>query len=309
MPRMIQITLPSGAVAGFLRDVEALECVISLKHQKGVSLRPPGDVVTVVTTNRDLPSLMRLLDRHQIGRDPATSASVDRPQALLSSPFRRRIDEDTSDAPWEEVESELAKESNMTANALWVMAIAGALAAVGLLTNSLHIVIGAMVIAPGFEPFTRVSLGLVAGGGVWKKGARDAVVGYAALIAGAMATSALLSVVVQAQGATASSYLPGAGLIPYWASVSCSSVLVTIVASAAGAILISSNRAVLTSGVMIALALIPAAALFGIGLVKGDLGLAARGLIRLSVEVALVVGVSAAVLLWQKRRRWNRTIT
>ncbi|MBM3492617.1 MAG: hypothetical protein FJX68_19690 [Alphaproteobacteria bacterium] len=44
----------------------------------------------------------------------------------------------------------IGKNSNMTGNALLVMLAAGVLAAIGIATNALHIVIGAMLIAPGY---------------------------------------------------------------------------------------------------------------------------------------------------------------
>jgi hypothetical protein len=47
-----------------------------------------------------------------------------------------------------------ARESSMTAGNLGVMATASAVAGLGLNSGALHLVIGAMVFAPGFEPCT-----------------------------------------------------------------------------------------------------------------------------------------------------------
>src|SRR5690606_12749644 len=69
---------------------------------------------------------------------------------------------DTSESTWEEMELLIGKESNMTINALLLMGISGILAALGLATKAVHFVIGAMAIAPGFEPIVRISLGTVA---------------------------------------------------------------------------------------------------------------------------------------------------
>lgn len=78
----------------------------------------------------------------------------------------------------------------MTAGKLGVMATAGFLAGLGLVSGTLHLVIGAMVIAPGFEPFSRLALGLIEGSRAWQRGLLDIAKGYAALAAGAALSAA-----------------------------------------------------------------------------------------------------------------------
>lgn len=55
-----------------------------------------------------------------------------------------------------------------------------------------------------------------------------------------------------------------------------------------------------TSGVMIALALIPTAALAAMAIVAGDWPLAGKAALRWIIEVAVVIAFSAIVLGWQR---------
>jgi uncharacterized membrane protein len=67
------------------------------------------------------------------------------------------------------------------------MTVAGAVAAAGMWSDALHLVIGAMVIAPAFEPLIRVPFGLIAGPGALAKRALPAIIwGYLALAAGGL---------------------------------------------------------------------------------------------------------------------------
>ncbi len=72
------------------------------------------------------------------------------------------------------------------------MAVAGAIAAAGIATNALHLVIGAMVIAPGFEPLLKISLGIAAAGTGWKRGARQTGAAYGVLVVGALVAAPTL---------------------------------------------------------------------------------------------------------------------
>ncbi|NJK85467.1 MAG: hypothetical protein HC906_05360, partial [Bacteroidales bacterium] len=59
------------------------------------------------------------------------------------------IERDNSEAIWEEILMTISKDSNTTNNTLILMFLSGCLAVMGLSTNSLHIVIAGMLIAPG----------------------------------------------------------------------------------------------------------------------------------------------------------------
>lgn len=83
--------------------------------------------------------------------------------------------------------------------------------------------------------------------------------------------------------------------------------MVTSLAGAAGALLIDTNRAILTAGVMVALALVPGAAIAALAVVSGGLEVAASGALRWAVEVSLVLLTSLLVLFWKRSRVQRRS--
>jgi hypothetical protein len=300
MPRRIEITVPADLTGRVVERLAAAPGVLGLRVQSGISRDPEGDVITVDVLNRALADMTWLLADLGVGSDAAASFSTSEPISLVASHRAEEIAQDSSEASWEEMEVVIGKNSNMTVNALIVMAIAGVLATVGIATNALHVVVGAMLIAPGFQPIVRIGLGLAGRSRSWQRGILHTVQGYLALAVGAAAASALLRVLGKAPIGSDPSYLPAGVLVGYWTTIEATSLLITFVAGAAGAILVATNRAVLTAGVMVALALVPAAALIGAGAAAGDLRLAAIGGVRWLLEAAIVLSASTLVFAWKR---------
>lgn len=306
MPRTVQVTVPSRQTDQLIVEIRQVPGLIGLRVQREISVQPPGDVITIELVNRSLHSLVRLLERHGVGTEPGGSITTSEPASVVSSSLVQAIVRDSSESTWEEMEIVVGKESNMTVNALLIMAISGILAAIGIATNALHIVIAAMVIAPGFEPISRLSLGAVSGSSAWRRGLTDTALGYMALLGGAIAATLVLQALGKSPLGGESTYLPTGVLISYWTNITTSSLIITAVAGIAGAILIATNRSVLTAGVMIALALVPAAAITGMALVSGEFSLALKSLLRWLIEVAFVAGFSGLVFLWKRIRVQQR---
>lgn len=297
MLRVVQITVSPSRTDELLREVGRLPGLTGLRVQRGISLRPAGDVVSVEVINDGLAPLMRLLDR------PGSFAgfTTTEPASAVSSPdVTEAIARQRSEITWEEMEAVIGKESNMTVNGLALMTISGVFAAIGLATNALHVVMAAMLIAPGFEPITRIGLGIVAGSAGWRRGLAHTLRGYLALVLGAAVATILLRVLGVPVLETQASYLPGRALLNYWMTMSPASLLTATLASIAGAILVATGRSVLTAGVMVALALVPAAAMVGMGAAEADVNLLTQGVLRWLVEGALVALFAMAVFGWKR---------
>jgi hypothetical protein len=306
MPRKVEITLPSHQTDELIPEIKQLKGMIGLRLQRNASIHPPGDVITVEITNRAVNRLLRLLEQHGVGRGSSSSITTSEPFSLISASAAEDIEQDTNDVPWEEMKTLIANDANMNVNVMIAMFIAGVFAAIGIATNALHIVMGGMIIAPGFEPIVQISLGAVARNQVWRSGLINTAKGYAAVIAGA----AIAGLVLQALGIPLlegkSSYLPAGVLFSYWTNITASSIIVSALAGIAGALLIASRREVLTSGVMIALALIPAATVASLGLITGRLDIVGKGLLRWAIEVGLIIASSALVFIWKRRDMQHR---
>lgn len=308
MPRTVEIVTPSSRTELLLAELNQFPGVASLKVQHGVSLKPRGDVTTVQLTNRALPDFMRLLDSLGIGQESGTSIATSSPLSIVSPSDNSAIVDDSSEATWEEAEQTLVKESDATLNTLALMALAGTIATIGIATNAVHIVIGAMVIAPGFQPLLQIPLGIVARTGSWKRGLIMSAKLYAALLLGAAATALLLQGTTSGAFGSQITYLESYELISYWRSITVPSILASAAAGLAGALLVSTQRSILTSGVMIALALIPAASLIAIATATTDLSLLRDASLRWLIDVALVIAAGLIVFEWKRLRTHRRSI-
>lgn len=306
MPRTVTVAVPSDQTDSLVQRIRGVDGLLSLRLQKGISLQPSGDVITIEVTNRFLHPLMKLLDDHGVGQTPGSSITLSESTGMISSSYAEAIAGDTSEATWEEAETIIGKESNMTASALLVMGISGIVAAVGIATNALHLVIGAMVIAPGFQPIVRFSLGFVSGSIGWRRGLYTTVQGYLALIAGAVVATLLLRAFETPPLGEKGSYLPPGTLLSYWTTITPSSILVTLAGGLAGTLLVITRRSVLTAGVMIVLALVPTAAIIGMAAISGEMALVAKGALRWAIEVGGITLTSLITLVWQRQRIQRR---
>ncbi|MFP5371852.1 MAG: DUF389 domain-containing protein [Actinomycetes bacterium] len=306
MPRSVTISIPPDRSGALVDDLSSLEGVVSLSRQRRASIIPPGDLVSVDVVNSSMPPLFDLLSRYGAGTDDAVSVSTTEPLAVVSASSSSALARDPATSSLEEVEATLERESNMRANKVTAMATAGAIAAVGLVTGSVHVVVGAMVIAPGFEPFVKVALRVTGRGRSFGRAFADIAVGWSALFAGALAGALVLRALGVSATTPSAGYLAGSDLLTYWRDLTGSATVIAVLASVAGTVLVAASRAVLTGGVMIALALVPGAALGAIGLADGDLGLAADGALRWAHDAAVVTAVATAVLAGYRRARGRR---
>lgn len=308
MPRSVQITVPSDRTDALVAEIKAVSGLIGLSVQRGISVHPPGDVVSVEVSTPALHVLMRLLDRQGLCTSAASSIRTSQPLSVIAASQAEVIAGDSSEATWEEMELTIARESNMTVNGLLLMASAGVIAVVGISTDALHLVVGAMVIAPGFEPISRIALGVVARGNAWRRGLADTAKGYLVLALAAWVTAVTLRAIGIPPLGGETAYLPVGVLTSYWSSITAPGLLVSTVAGATGGLLIAANRSILTAGVMIALALIPTAALASMALSVGDFALFGKALLRWFIEVLIVGLASAVVFAWKRARVQRRKI-
>lgn len=166
-----------------------------------------------------------------------------------------------------------------------------------------------MVIAPGFQPFSRFALGVINRSGAWLGGLVDVGRAYGALVVGATLAGLLsLTFGVGSLDAGDDTYLAAADLIGYWTTPSWHGTAISAAAAVAGGLLISIDRTVLTAGVMVALALVPTATLVPMSLLAGDLPLALAAAGRFGTEALLVLAGSTVVFLIKRRRDQRRPV-
>lgn len=308
MPRVVEITVPPGQSDTVATQLGDREDVLTLRVLRGVSLQPPGDVVVAEVLDSGIADVMRLADDVGLGTDSSVSLSTSLPQSVVSADARDRVIRDRTTASWEEVELIIGRESTMTAPKLLIMLLAGVFAGVGLQTGALHVIIGAMLVAPAYEPLARISLGLINQSRGVRHGLRDFGVAYLALAVGAAAVGALATLIGSPLSSASDTYLPTDAFEKYWTTITWTSVLVAAGGGIGGALLIVLNRRVLTTGIVIALALVPSISLAVLELFDGQPTLAAQALLRWALDVVFVV-VGCALVFEVKRRTDGRRTT
>lgn len=296
MPRTIEVRVGPDEADQILERVQEIDGVVGLARQVGASIRPPGDILTIQTTNdasRAVMLVLRELGAAEGGGLIQTAA----PRSLVSRPHQRKIDRETNETTWNEMASLLRSDTNNSQNYLATMFLAGAICAVGLWTDTLHVIVASMVIASAFEPVVRISFGLVAGPrSLVSSGLASTVAGYVLLALGG--ASALL--ILRVMDPSAASELASRRWVQYWTHVPATGVLVSVLAGAAGTFIVIGQRSVLSTGVMIALALIPGMSIAGMGLASGDLTLAGQGLLRWGVDAGVILAVSGILIAVKK---------
>lgn len=300
MPRKLEVVLPSGQVSDFLREVQRLDGLSSLHVASTPTVAPADQTLVTMSGSNELASRI-----HHILHDPrfdGASVSTSELQSLATTaePARARLAGEGSEMNWQEMATFLRKETNPSGNFFTLMALCGAIAAVGLWKDMLHFVLGAMVVAPGFQPLLRFPYALAAPREHVGRGLVSTFGGYAALAASAAVLTLLLSVIEPSAES-----LRERSWVQFWSTVGPASVVMAILGGLAGAATISAGRPVLTAGVMIVLALVPSSAIVGMALAQGDVGLSARAAGRWLLDAGLVI-VAGGALLMIKRRFWHR---
>lgn len=243
-------------------------------------------MITVHSLNSRAGDVLRAADEaHAHGQVSIATADV---ASLVDREHAEAIVKDTDEALWEETEAGVRHQSRPTHNYLLLMAAGGAVAATGFLstppTQTIAFV-SASVMAPGFEPLAKVPLAIVLRR--WTmlvRGLRSALLGYLVIIV----MAALSYLLLEATGAATLKNFVGNKEIDKLANPTSLDILVSSCAAVAGVTMVASRRFALLAGPLIALALIPSAAMVGVSAAAGEADLVAQASLRLGIDVELV---------------------
>jgi uncharacterized hydrophobic protein (TIGR00271 family) len=195
----------------------------------------------------------------------------------------------------DETIQQVAEQAEFSASYVTLMATAGVLAAVALLTNSVPILVGAMVVAPALGPLALIAFALVgrqpslALRGLWVAG-----VGLLVATGCAMLTTWIMNItnVLPPAANLLNKPLLEERVHPGWYSVAAA-----LAAGVPGTIALAKQKTDTLVGVVAALALVPAAAAAGIALLSRDPVRALGGLGLLGINVGLIVVMGIVTLL------------
>jgi len=266
----------------------------------GAGRRPDGDAIQFDvphrSANRVLQHLHSLRDSHG---GPISIASVD---ALVGDDPDRAAAFDVVQrdvAPvWDVVEARIRANAVYAPSFYILLSIAGLIGAVGILTNSQILIVGAMVVGPEYNAIVSVALGI-------ERHERPPVIrGLLALITGftvAIILCLAFGLWIRGSGHTPAPYSNGVRPVSELINnPDLFSVVVAVLAAIVGVVSLTEARASALIGVFISVTTIPAAADIGLSLAYTSWHAVLGSLQQLLLNVVLLIVVGAAVMRLQR---------
>jgi uncharacterized hydrophobic protein (TIGR00271 family) len=280
--------------------------VTNLWHLPGAASKPVGDLVSCDVAKEDASivleglRLLNLTDRGSIAAeylDAAMSrAARDAVLAAEGSPADAVV--------WEEVEGRVFDSATLSVSYLVLMTVATMIAAIGVITDSIVLIIGAMVVGPEYGPLAGICVAVVEGRlRLAAKSLQAILLGFPLGIFAAAALTAFL----RAVGIAPEALLPEEHELtlfisdPNWFTV-----VVAVLAGIVGMLALVGAKSGVLVGVLISVTTIPAAANVGVAAVYGDWDAAAGAAAQLVINLLAIIASGIGVLWVIKRDRLRR---
>ena len=301
----IRAVSPADVTPRLVESLEGNAGVLNLVVLQGVARSPDGDLVQFDVITAEANRVLDELHDVEIGRRGSiVIENVDASISERAARAERREPGKASFSPiWEEAEARIRARGVYPGSWFVLMVIAGLIGAVGILTNSQILIVGAMVVGPEYGAMISVAFGI---------DTRDAVTirrGLRALAFGflfAVVATLLFGLVIHAfdlqPRAFAAGIRPVSDLIN---SPNVFSVIVAVLAGIVGVVSLTEARANALIGVFISVTTIPAAADLGLSIAFGEWSEARGALLQLLLNVVILIVVGAFGLRVQ-RRIWGR---
>jgi uncharacterized hydrophobic protein (TIGR00271 family) len=265
----LRLACPTDLAAAALALFEADPTVSSLTIWRGASTKPAGDVIWADIPREsanDLVAKLTEIGVQELGTIQLVPVTTWISRGGLEA--ERAAPGSSSDAVvWAEVVERAYDDTQLTWTYLSFMILATLLAAIAIVTDSVILVIGAMVLGPEFTAIATLGLAIIKRRpNLLRQALRTLIIGFAVSIA----LVALLALAAREFGfITELDVLkprPGTAFIysPNWWSF-----LVAVVAGAAGVLSLTSSRTSGLVGVFISVTTIPASGNIAIALVFG----------------------------------------
>ncbi|MGW7683048.1 DUF389 domain-containing protein [Kribbella sp. NPDC054772] len=204
---------------------------------------------------------------------------------------------------WAEVEARIQLGGIYPPSWFGLLVIASLIGAVGILTNSQILIVGAMVVGPEYGAILSLAFGVTRHDATRVRHAAAALaVGFALAVIAALALSAVIRWANLQPKAYALGIRPVSGLIntPNWFSL-----IVALLAGVVGVVSVTEARSSTLIGVFISVTTIPAAADIGVSLAFGSGSEAWGATLQLLLNVTVLTAVAIAGLPAQ-RAIWRR---
>lgn len=275
--------------------------VINVVSWPGAARRPDGDLVQFDVATEAANDLIVELRTLRLEHEGTISIErIDMAFSDAAAAAEGAAPGDSSEAVvWEEVEARIRSDSTLSASFVALVAVAVLIAAVGILTDSSILIVGAMVVGPEYGPLMSMALGLHRWrrARVWR-GAKAIAVSFPI----AIGLTALMTWLIDLTGQTPTAYEQGSRpLTGFISRPDIYTVLVAALAAVAGVVALTQARMGSLVGVLVSVTTVPAAANVGVAVVHGRFSEAGGACVQLVVNFAVIVAVGAAMLRLQWR--------
>jgi len=302
----LRVVSPPDVTPSLVPELRTEPAVMNLTVLPGAVSNPDGDAVqfdVLQGAANEVIGRLRDLGLDQRGSivlenvDSSISALADRATAR-----RGRFQQFTP--VWAEVEARIERDGAFPPSWFALLVIAGLIGAVGILTNSQILIVGAMVVGPEYGAILSLAFG------VTRRDSSRVLHSTAALVAGfalAVAAALLLALIIRGAGLEPKAYAlgirPVSNLIdtPNWFSF-----IVAALAGVVGVVSLTEARSSTLIGVFISVTTIPAAADIGVSLAFGSNSEAWGSTLQLLLNVTVLTAV-AIIGLPVQQAIWRRT--
>lgn len=293
-----RLTVPTDLAGAVEEHLVGHDSIINVTVHRGAVVQPAGDLLECDVARESAGRVLRELN--QLGLDDRGGIVITTP---TGTPFRAARDLEAAipghpdDAViWESVEAQAYDGAVPTLSFHVFLIIAVALAAVAVVTDSSILVVGAMVVGPEFSAIAAACAGLALGRPrLVAAGLRLLVLSFALAVAvvTVLALGAALIGLLDADDVTRPR--PNTGFI--WHPDSWS-LVVAVLAGAAGALALAINRSTIMVGVFISVTTVPAAGNLALGLAVWDGDEIGGSLAQLGLNVVGMVVAGTLTLLF-----------
>jgi uncharacterized hydrophobic protein (TIGR00271 family) len=302
----VRVVSPAALTESLTDRLATAPGVHNVVLRAGAARRPPGDAVEFDVRDAAANPVLAALRELGLDRDGVICVEqVDATLASLASPIADHGALRREKAPvWEMVEAVIRQGEAYAPSFYVLLAIAGLIGAVGILTNSQILIVGAMVVGPEYNAIIGVALGITKRA---RTEVRDGLLALGGGFLAAIALTLLFGLAVRASGKTPAPYLQGVRPVADLINTpNIFSVIVAVLAGLVGVVSLTESRANALIGVFISVTTIPAAASVGISIAYSSWSEAGGSMLQLLLNVVLLLVVGAAGLRTQRAIwRWR----
>ena len=284
----------------------AAAAVTSVIRLEDAAHKPEGDVILADVAREDasvIVATLKELGIHESGsialEEVDTSISrvaIEAEKAAVGLP---------SDAVvWEEVEARTSEDTELGGSFLGFMVIATLIAAVGVMTDSPILIVGAMVVGPEFGPLAGLSVAIVQRRReLALRSLKALAIGFPLGMTVTLGATAVFRVTGVAPDQIVDTSRP---LTQFISHPDAFTVIVALLAGVAGILSLTSSKSGALIGVLISVTTIPAAGNAAVAVAYGDWSGWAGAVEQLTLNLVMLVLAGVATLAVQRRLYMSR---